>query len=73
MDTFGTSSRCPLNRGVRLIGVGTVGGAHRVTSIFIDLVWFYCKTMNTALFDFNKSSSNWLKNKFKKRTFDVLN
>ena len=63
----------PLNRGVRLIGVGTVGGAHGVTGCFIDLVWFYCKTINTALFDLNKSSSNWLKNKFKKETFDVLN
>ena len=29
--------------GVRLIGVGTLGGAHGVTSFFIDLVWFYCK------------------------------
>ena len=37
--------------GVRLIGVGTVGGAHGVTSFFIDLAWFYCKTINTALFD----------------------
>ena len=60
-----------LNRGVRLIGVGTVGGVHGVTSFFIDLVWFYCKTINTALFDLNKSSSNWLKNKFKKEMFDV--
>ena len=58
---------------VRLIGVGTVGGAHGVTSFFIDLVWFYCKAINTALFDLNKSFSNWLKNKFKKETFDVLN
>ena len=40
---------------------------------FIDLVWFYCKTINAALFDLNKSSSNWLKNKFKKESFDVLN
>ena len=67
------SSKCPLNRGVRLIRVGTVGGAHRVTSFFIDLVWFYCKTINTVLFDLNKFSSNWLKNKFKKEAFDVLN
>ena len=51
--------------------VGTVGGAHGVTSFFIDLVWFYCKTINTSLFDLNKSSSNWLKNKFKKEMFDV--
>ena len=53
--------------------VGTVGGAHGVTNFFIDLIWFYYKTINTALFDLNKSSSNWLKNKFKKETFDVLN
>ena len=39
-------ARCPLNRGARLIGVGTVGGAHGVTSFFIDLAWFYCKTIN---------------------------
>ena len=51
--------------------VGTVGGAHGVTNFFIDLIWFYYKTINTALFDLNKSSSNWLKNKFKKEMFDV--
>ena len=45
----------------------------RLQVCFIDLVWFYCKTINTALFDLNKSSSNWLKNKFKKETLDVLN
>ena len=28
-----------------------------------------CKIINTALFELNKSSSNLLKNKFKKETF----
>ena len=36
-----------LNRGVRLIGVGTVGGTHGITSFFKDLLPF-CRTVHTV-------------------------
>ena len=60
------SSRCPLDRDWNSRGV------RMMLQVFYRL-WFYCKTINTALFDLNMSSFNWLKNKFKKETFDVLN